>query len=380
MEGIHDINEEFDFIKLNIGNPISKPGGFHLLKFSVNNESLYVQPHKCFTKNGIIKGKKTYTDLLFTNENEKFMTWLEDLETYSQNYIYENRERFFDGSLELDDIESFFISPLKFIKSGKNYLVRVNIPTVMGKPALKIYDESENEVNIESIDNNTEITSILEFKGIKCSARSFQIDIEVKQMMKMEPVQLFTKCIIRPSNKSTNKIEVKSEEPDNEVELEEPDNEVEPEVPENEIVLETEEKNELSVEPKSAIEKNVELQEDLTIVEKKNENISLEDNKEENEEKDLGIIDELVVDTNSLEEIKLDPISILESNEVVEIKEANEVYYKMYREAIKRARLARDLALSSFMEAKNIKNKYMLDESLIDSDDESDLEKELEDV
>ena len=52
----------------------------------------------------------------------------------------------------------------------------------------------------------------------------------------------------------------------------------------------------------------------------------------------------------------------------------------MYREAIKRARLARDLALSSFMEAKNIKNKYMLDESLIDSDDESDLEKELEEV
>ena len=349
-----------------------------MLKFSVNNESLYVQPHKCFTKNGIIKGKKTYTDLLFTNENEKFMTWLEDLETYSQNYIYENRERFFDGSLELDDIESFFISPLKFIKSGKNYLVRVNIPTVMGKPALKIYDESENEVNIESIDNNTEITSILEFKGIKCSARSFQIDIEVKQMMKMEPVQLFTKCIIKPSNKSiSNKIEVKTNNEEEAADIEEASDIVEPE---------EEEKTEIEIEP-NTVEKEIEVHDESTVLEvlnNKNENISLEENieeaKEEEKDNDLGVIDELVVDTNSLEEIKLDPISILESNEVVEIKEANEVYYKMYREAIKRARLARDLALSSFIEAKNIKNKYMLDESLIDSDDESDLEKELEDV
>ena len=49
----------------------------------------------------------------------------------------------------------------------------------------------------------------------------------------------------------------------------------------------------------------------------------------------------------------------------------------MYKEAMKRARLARDLALSSYLEAKNIMNKHMLDESLLDSD-ESDLEKELD--
>ena len=50
----------------------------------------------------------------------------------------------------------------------------------------------------------------------------------------------------------------------------------------------------------------------------------------------------------------------------------------MYKEAIKRAKIARDLALSSYLEAKNIKNKYMLDEALLESDDDSDLEKELE--
>ena len=44
----------------------------------------------------------------------------------------------------------------------------------------------------------------------------------------------------------------------------------------------------------------------------------------------------------------------------------------MYKEAKRKAKGARDLALSSFLEAKRIKNTYMLDE--IDS--ESDLEED----
>jgi hypothetical protein len=44
----------------------------------------------------------------------------------------------------------------------------------------------------------------------------------------------------------------------------------------------------------------------------------------------------------------------------------------MYKEARQKAKDARDLALSSFLEAKRIKNTYMLDD--IDSD--SDLDEE----
>lgn len=360
MEHIHDINDNFDFNKLNISSPISKAGGFYLLKFSINDMPVYIQPHKCVTKNGIIKTKKMYTDLMFNSENHKFMEWLENLELYCQNFIFENRDNFFEGSLELDDIESYFISPQKSFSRGKYYLVRVNIPTALGKPVLKIYDESENEVLIESITNETELTSILEFKGVKCSARSFQIDIEVKQMMKMEPIKLFSKCIIKPLQQ-TIKNDIVNEDNDN-------------------IVVEQENINDDI--------KNEELDENNFITETISNNLLDEDN-EINEDNvvneaikeittnDLGNNNELTVDTNVLEEIQLDP-GILESEDVVQIKEANEVYYKMYKEAIKRARLARDLALSSFMEAKNIKNKYMLDEALIDSDDESDLEKELE--
>lgn len=363
MENIHNIVDDFDFEKLKISSPISKPGGYYLLKFTKNGSPLYIQPHKCITKSGIVTGKKTYTDLLFSNDNQEFLTWLEQLETQCHNYIYENREKWFEGKLEFEDIESYFVPPTKFYKSGKFYLVRVNIPTIIGKPALKIYDESENEVNISEIkDMVTEINTVLEFKGIKCSARSFQIDIEVKQIMKMEPVQLFSKCIFKTNKKPDTTpvpIEIESET--------------------------TESKDDNSVQLNN-LEENISIVEDDN--EKKDEGteeLVKSAEKEENIENDLGNIEkneekeEIVIDTNndSIQEIDLDS-SILDSSDVIEIKEANEVYYKMYKEAIKRAKIARDLALSSYLEAKNIKNKYMLDEALLESDDDSDLEKELE--
>jgi len=53
------------------------------------------------------------------------------------------------------------------------------------------------------------------------------------------------------------------------------------------------------------------------------------------------------------------------------LKEKTEVYYEMYRNARRKAKLAKSLALSSFMEARRIKNLYMLDD-IDDSDSDLD--------
>ena len=46
------------------------------------------------------------------------------------------------------------------------------------------------------------------------------------------------------------------------------------------------------------------------------------------------------------------------------------MYYKMYDEARKKARVARDLAVSAYLEAKHIKNTYMLDDLMSSSDED----------
>ena len=73
---------------------------------------------------------------------------------------------------------------------------------------------------------------------------------------------------------------------------------------------------------------------------------------------------------NLMEEVEL-TLEELSTDDKLTLKEPNEVYYQMYRDARQKAKMAKELALSSYLEAKNIKNTYMLND--IDSDT-SDLE------
>jgi hypothetical protein len=89
--------------------------------------------------------------------------------------------------------------------------------------------------------------------------------------------------------------------------------------------------------------------------------------------KDEPIMDEIenLELTDDILEINFD-VDEIENSETIHLKEKTEVYYQMYREARQKAKLAKSLALSSYLEARRIKNLYMLED--IDDSDESDLE------
>jgi hypothetical protein len=204
MENIYSTNDEFDafdFSKMELTKPIPVLGGNHFIKFLVKNGSqLYVQPPACISKQGIVKvGKKHYCDLMFTNENEHFIRWMENLEIHCHKYIYENRAKWFDNEMELHDIENYFTSPIKLYKSGKYYTIRANIQTILDKPKLKIYNEDGEEVEYSAITSTAQLMTIVEVQGIRCSARSFQIDMEIKQAMVLKPANLFDKCLFKQS-------------------------------------------------------------------------------------------------------------------------------------------------------------------------------------
>jgi hypothetical protein len=347
MEGIYETDENFNFEKLILLKPTQVTGGNYFIKFRMNDNPLYVQSPKCKTKDSIVKaGKKIYCDLMFTNENEKFIQWMENLENYCQKCIYDNREQWFETELDNHDIENSFVSPFKLYKSGKYYLVRTTIPNVLGKSSLKIYDEYENEVEFENLKENNDIMTILEIQGIKCSARSFQIEIEVKQMLLLKPSNIFEKCVIKHSY--DNKINIGNN-------------------PNTLSSINDFEKNITSSETYNSIEQN-------NLGE--NENADIENNESLHEE-DIGnnenndLEEKVIHEEKDIYEVDFNLDEIAET-ETVQLKNRNDVYYKMYKDAREKAKQARDLALSSFLEAKRIKNTYMLDD--IDSD--SDLEED----
>ena len=200
MDSIHEPNSDFKFDNLILSPPISSSSGNHFIKYSVNGNPLYIQTPKCKIKQGIMKaGKKLYCDLMFSIADEELTQWLENLENNSQKYIYEKREKWFETTLEKHDIENSFTSLVKLIKSGKCYTLRANIPMVLGKMSLKIYDESEQLLTLEDLKEDTQVVSILEIQGIKCSPRGFQIEIEIKQLLVLKPPDIFQKCILIPA-------------------------------------------------------------------------------------------------------------------------------------------------------------------------------------
>ena len=379
MEEIYEPNNDFDFKKLSLAPPTILSGGNYFIKFHVNGNPLYIQPPKCTTKQGIIKaGKKMFCDLMMTNEHELFIQWMENLENYSQDMIYNNREKWFETSLEKHDIENSFSSPVKTYKSGKYYITRTNVPTRLGKCVLKIYDENEADVNIETIKEDTNLITILEIQGIKCSARSFQIEIELKQMMVLKPSIMFEKCIIKSrvpvstDSKSTS-VDANRMNSSNHTD----NTNIRDNLGENshsELESVTPVSNQLdslaeSIKPMNSYDTHED--NDYDISRHKNEpypNISIKIDEP---------LDELPkINPNEMTEIVFDLDKVIDSD-IVKLKTRNDVYYTMYREAKKKAKQAREFAIASYLEAKHIKNTYMLEE--INDSDDDDTEGEGED-
>ena len=340
MGDIHDTNSQFEFDKISLTTPTTISGGVHFSKILINKKQLYIQSPKCKTKQGIVKsGKKSHADLVFTNDDEEFIQWIETLEQTVRKHIFTNRERWFDMDLDEDDIESYFTPTIKLFKSGKQYIMRVNISQRIGATPLKIYDENEEDVDIETITENTSLISILEIQGIRCSTKSFQIDVELKQIMVIKPVNLFEKCIIKRTiaKDLAKKVEVIVDEAKSKI---------------DDKVTVQEEEEEVEEEEKEATDPEVIIHQEDDIVE--------EEEPKKNEDDDDDIL-----------EINLD-VEEINDNDTIQLKDKTEVDYQMYKEARQKAKLAKSLALSSYLEARRIKNLYMLDD--IDDSDESDLE------
>ena len=387
MDNIIEPNETFDFTKLSLAHPSGIQGGAYFTKVEYNKKPLYIQTCKSQTRQGFVKtGKKYYCDLMFDKNSESLINWFENLEERCQKLIFERRDTWFQNSLEENDIESAFNSTIRVYKSGKYYLVRTNIKNNHNNtPSIKIYNEKETPMTMEEINNETNIISILEIQGIKFTSRNFQIEIELKQIMVLDNEPLFDNCLIKTSKNShvkpleedpkTDELKIENIKlDDNKID----DNKIdennldENNLDENNLeeftqedILDELEPIDILVEP--LVKANLPLvKEDVKLEEKNEENINLdfvfEDLNEDIEE-----------NSDELKEVNNVGLSLENSLETMQLKKPNQVYFELYKEARKKAKEAKRCAILAYLEAKNIKKTYMLD-NLNDSDSEFDAE------
>jgi hypothetical protein len=377
MDNIIEPNETFDFTKLSLAHPSGIQGGAYFTKIEYNKKPLYIQTCKSQTRQGFVKtGKKYYCDLMFDKNSESLINWFENLEERCQKLIFERRDTWFQNNLEENDIESAFNSTIRVYKSGKFYLVRTNIKNNHNNtPSIKIYNEKEIPMTMDEINNETNIISILEIQGIKFTSRNFQIEIELKQIMVLDDEPLFDNCLIKTSKKPPVKpleedLKIDELKTDN-IKLDEnkiDENNLE-EFTKQEDILDELEPIDILVEPDVKVDLPSINEEQVKLdapVETDEENISLDLDFE-----DLN--EDIEENTDELKEINNNDLSLENNLETIQLKKPNQVYFEIYKEARKKAKEAKRCAILAYLEAKNIKKTYMLD-NLNDSDSEFDAE------
>ena len=394
MENIIEPDGNFDFTKLFLANPTTIQGGAYFTRILHNNKSLYIQTTKSLTRQGLVKsGKKYYCDLMFDNTSSQLINWFENLEETCKNLILNKSNDWFQGTLEENDVETAFNPVIRIFKSGKYYLVRTNIKnnSSTNEPLVKIYNESEMTLTISDITNETNIISILEIQGIKFTPRSFQIEIELKQIMVLENDKIFENCLIKTNRekKLEGLVQTKKLNPLENLFSNKTSAKI------NDEPLEIIEESLDALDELDDLEKNDLTKNEIVNEQTKNDNDLSENNLEEKSDNNIEQVDDNNEDKIDLDIEELDLHDIDESDEIKEVtdidlnndlekpletitlKKPNQVYFELYKEARNKAKQAKKAAIIAYLEAKNIKKTYMI-ESINDSD--SDFDAEIDEV
>jgi hypothetical protein len=321
----------FDFSIVTTSIPVKVQGDTYFSKIGLNgNIPLCIQTPKCLTKNGIIKnGKKMYCDLIYDKNSDDFIEWIENLEARCYQLISENSHKWFQSKLNISDVEKSFTSITSTYKSGKFKVVRA---LVKNENEFRMFDDSETSMDVHDITSDIIIIPVLEISGIKFTSKQFHVEIELKQVMILNKSynNYTSKCLIDKNKiNSYNILNIKEhlEEPKTPNAIAQIINEKEEPLPNNEHLL---------------VISNLDFPEGVEI--EKTDNIK-------------EIVD-FVFDNNE---------------EPMVLKKPMSIYYGVYKEARKKAKIAKRDAHLALIEAKNIKKAYMLD-NVNTSDDEFDRE------
>jgi hypothetical protein len=385
-------DKNIDYSNITLSMPSSIHGGSYFTKLQYCKKPLYMQSPTCISKQGIVhSGKKTYIDLVFTSEKDgEFISFLENLEKKCIDIIYDKRHLWFTDDLEKTDIETAFASLVKSYKNGTSHTLRVNINSgnssnskfnnIGGVQSCFIFDEENNVLSFESVKPETLLITIIDFEGIKFTSKSFQFEINARQMLIINEKPLFKACLIKQKKQEHNQGD-KCEDGEQEQLYIQVATDADTNANDAVVVSVSTKENVIEIVESSLPPNHLETLEHVEIVESVVP--PLEVVKELHLE-ELSSLSSSVVKKNDsddgdncnsgeLIEVTLDLEKDGQKNLELVLKNPDDVYYKMYKDAKEKAKAAKNIAIEAYLAAEEIKLTYNLNNvDSSDSDDDSD--------
>ena len=362
MEVLHI--DTLDFSRVSLGEPQAIQGGSYYAKLHLGMDGLVcVQLPRCTLKQGIVSTKKgKYCDLMYDRStSSRLVEWIEKLEESIQDKIDNKKSLWFQSELTRDDIETMMTPISRSFKSGRKVLTRtyLDVNKHTGVDKCIVYDENETILGLDALTTEREIVPLVQIEGIRFTSRSFEVDLKLVQVMALDKrPDLSDVCLIKvdgvgasahpgPPTNEASTVDVPSPTPDSAL----PEQKVKgdsngAETPEaTALPLQRDRDNEGVVsDPWQAV-----------------------DVAEGSDPSSPGSPVATGPAMPTVEEVTLD-MSMPE--ESMTLKKPDEVYYEIYRAARDKAKRMRQAAVEAYLEARQIKSKYLLND--IDSSDEDD--------
>jgi hypothetical protein len=356
---VHLPNSTFAHDRMHLAPPNGLQGGAYFSMLYYKDAPLYIQTPACTSRQGVVSGKRPYIDLMFSNHDVPFLEWLEAMEAAAVRLIYEKRNVWISSDIERADIEAGFTSPVRPYKGGKHYLIRAHIQPAkhLASPSCSVFDENERPVPVEYIKPDQQMYAVLEFQGIKFTARSFQIEVALKQVLIVPNVPMFQSCVIRKP--SANNVNHESVNANNELVNHESTN------ANNEPTKSNHESTNANNEPTKSNHEPAKSNHEST---KSNHEATNDLADEATNDLADEATNESLRDDQMLQEVHIEGLDELEHMHM-KLKKPTEVYYNMYRIAKQKARELKKNAIAAYLEAKQIKSAHMLEDSSDESDE-----------
>jgi hypothetical protein len=391
-------NSTFDHDRLHLAPPNGLQGGSYFSMLYYKDAPLYIQTPKCMSRQGVVPGKRPYIDLMFSNHDVSFLEWLEALEADAVRLIHDKRNLWISSDIEKSDIEAGFTSPVRPYKGGKHYLIRAHIQPAKhlatgSASSCSVFDENERPVPLEYIKPEHQMYSVLEFQGIKFTARSFQMEVALKQVLLVPNVPLFQSCVIRrPSSQHAQHAQHEQHEQHaqhehDKKEADQPlkvDDGHEPLKVDNDPPLKVDNDPPLKVDNdpplkvandpplKVANDPPLKVDDDPPLKEATppaQPTVQLHPTMHPTVQPTPPIHSK--ENEDALQEVNLDVLEELEHMHL-KLKKPTQVYYEMYRIAKQKAKELKKNAIAAYLEAKQIKSAHMLEDSSDESDNDND--------
>ena len=379
-------DKNIDYSNITLSMPSSIHGGSYFTKLQYCKKPLYMQSPTCISKQGIVhSGKKTYIDLVFTSEKDgEFISFLENLEKKCVDIIYDKRHLWFTDDLEKTDIETAFASMVKSYKNGTSHTLRVNINSgnssnskfnnIGGVQSCFIFDEENNMLSFDSVKPETLLITIIDFEGIKFTSKSFQFEINARQMLIINEKPIFKACLIKQKkqehNQGDNCVEQEQEQSCIQVATDAGTNATATASADDAVVVSVSTKeNVIEIVESSLPPNHLETLEHVEIV----ESLPLEPHLEELSSFSSSVVkknDDDNCNSGELIEVTLDLEKDDQKNLELVLKNPDDVYYKMYKDAKEKAKTAKNIAIEAYLAAEEIKQTYNLNN--VDSSDSDD--------